>query len=145
MTQPPNWWGASDASAHPEDGAYIGGWIADCENPSKEQTWWFHYKVPLKDHPWAHKDGDPTRRIATLEMFGTLILTHFLLTLGGKSLLRTRLSLISDNQGNIFALLNQKTKAYADLSIPHATHCHDPRCWGPIGTFTHEAGLQPMG
>ena len=45
-----NWWGASDASAHPVDGAYIGGWIADCENPSKEQTWWFHYKVPLEDH-----------------------------------------------------------------------------------------------
>ena len=107
-----NWWGASDASAHPEDGAYIGGWIADCENPSKEQTWWFHYEVPLEDHPWAHKDGDPTRRIAALEMFGTLILTHFLLILGGKSLPRTRLrlSLISDNQGNIFALLNQKTK-----------------------------------
>ena len=105
-----NWWGASDASAHPDDGAYIGGWIADCESPSKEQTWWFHYKIPLEDHPWAHKDGDPTRRIATLEMFGTLILTHFLLTLGGKSLLRARLSLISDNQGNIFALLNQKTK-----------------------------------
>ena len=105
-----NWWGASDASAHPDDGAYIGGWIANCENPSKEQTWWFHYKIPLEDHPWAHKDGDPTRRIATLEMFGTLILTHFLLALGGKSLLRTRLSLISDNQGNVFALLNQKTK-----------------------------------
>ena len=34
-----NWGGASDASAHPEDGAYIGGWIADCENPSKDQTW----------------------------------------------------------------------------------------------------------
>ena len=76
-----NWWGASDASAHPKDGAYIGGWIADCENPSKEQTWWFHYKVPLEDHPWAHKDGDPTRRIAALEMFGKLILTHFLLIL----------------------------------------------------------------
>jgi hypothetical protein len=43
-------------------------------------------------------------------MFGTRILTHFLSTLGGKSLLRTRLSLLSDNQGNIFALLNQKTK-----------------------------------
>ena len=43
-------------------------------------------------------------------MLGTLILTHFLLTLGGRSLLRTRLSLISDNQGNIFVLLNQKTK-----------------------------------
>ena len=119
-SQPPNpalslWSGIQlverrDASAHPKDGAYIGGWIADCENPSKEQTWWFHYKVPLEDHPCAHKDGDPTRRIAALEMYGKLILTHFLLTLGGKSLLRTRLSLISDNQGNIFALLNQKTK-----------------------------------
>jgi len=43
-------------------------------------------------------------------MCGTLILTHFLLLMGGKALLRTRLSLISDNQGNIFALLNQKTK-----------------------------------
>ena len=105
-----NWWGASDASAHPVVGAYIGGWIADKENPSKEDTWWFHYRVPLEDHHWAHKDGDPTRRIAALEMFGTLILTHFLLILGGKTLLRTRLSLISDNQGNIFALLNQKTK-----------------------------------
>ena len=30
--------------------------------------------------------------------------------MGSKALLRTRLSLISDNQGNIFALLNQKTK-----------------------------------
>ena len=43
-------------------------------------------------------------------MFGTLILTSLLISKGGKSLLRTRLSLISDNQGNIFALLNQKTK-----------------------------------
>ena len=88
---PSNWWGASDASAHPVDGAYIGGWIADRENPSKEHTWWFHYKVPLEEHHWAHKDGDPTRRIAALEMFGTLILTNFLLILGGKSLLRTDL------------------------------------------------------
>ena len=107
-----NWWGASDASAHPTEGAYIGGWIADCENPTKDQTWWFHYKIPLEDNPWAHKEGDPTRRISTLEMFGTLILTHFLLQLGGKSLLRSRLSLISDNQGNIFALLNKKTKRF---------------------------------
>ena len=42
----------------------------------------------LKDHHWAHKDGDPTRRISALEMFGTLILTHFLLAKGGKALLR---------------------------------------------------------
>lgn len=105
-----DWWGASDASADPTGKAIIGGWIANVENPSKSQTWWFHFVVPLSDHPWAHKNGDPTKRIAALEMFGTLILTFFLLMKGGKSLLRTRLALISDNQGNIFALLNQKTK-----------------------------------
>lgn len=91
------------------DGAYIWGWIADRETLARNTLGGFHYKVPLEDHDWAHKDGDPTRRIAALDMFGTPV-THFLLILGGKSLLRTRLSLISDNQGNIFALLNQKTK-----------------------------------
>ena len=112
-----DWWGASDASATKLGEAYIGGWIACKENPSKADTWWFHYKVPLEDHPWAHQEGDPTRRIAALEMFGTLILTYFLLQRGGKTLLRTRLSLISDNQGNIFAMLNQKTKKMPTSAI----------------------------
>ena len=107
---PSPWWGASDASATPEGIAYVGGWLANIENPSKDQVWWFQFQVHQQDHPWAFCDGDPTRRIAALEMFGTLILTSLLISKGGKSLLRTRLSLISDNQGNIFALLNQKTK-----------------------------------
>jgi len=68
--------GASDANAH------IGGWLAATKNPSKAETWWFHYQVPLDAHAWAHKDGHHTRRISTLEMFGTLILTHFLLLMG---------------------------------------------------------------
>ena len=50
-------------------------------------------------------------------MFGTLILTYFLLQRGGKTLLRTRLSLISDNQGNIFAMLDQKTKKMPTSAI----------------------------
>ena len=73
--------------------------------PPRTTTWWFHYQVPLEDHSWAHEDGDPTRRISSLEMFGTSSCSW-----EAKALLRTRLSLISDNQGNIFALLNQKTK-----------------------------------
>ena len=139
-----NWWGASDASAHPVDGAYIGGWIANRESPCKEHTWWFHYKVPLEDHDWAHKDGDPTRRIAALDMFGTLILTHFLLILSGKSLLRTRLSVISDNQGNIFALLNQKTKHMPTSAflMQLIVMLHSA---GVQLAPSHEAGLQPMG
>ena len=54
-----NWWGASDASAHPDGRAYSGGWLADKGNPYTEDTWWFHCQVPLADHVWAHKDGDP--------------------------------------------------------------------------------------
>lgn len=65
---------------------------ADQEHPMKGDAWWFHYKVDLTEHPWAHKAGDPTRRVPALEMFGTLILTWFLLQKGGRSLLRTKLS-----------------------------------------------------
>ena len=132
--------GASDASAHPDGRAYIGGW-ADKENPSKKDTWWFDYQVPLEDRPWAHKKGDPTRRISALEMLGTLILAQFLLIKGGRTLLRTRLSLISDNQGNIFPFLNQKTKQMP-ICLSDAAHRDAPR--SPASSFTHEAGLQPV-
>ena len=58
-----NWWGASDASAHPDGNAHIGGWLADTENlvvplPS-----------PTQRRPCAHKDGDPTRRIAAPDLW----------------------------------------------------------------------------
>ena len=69
----------------------------------------------------GHTRGDPTRRISALE-----ILTHFLLIKGGKALLRTRLSLISDNQAKIFGLLNQKDQTDAHLCLPDAAHCDAP-------------------
>ena len=43
-------------------------------------------------------------------MLGTLILATFLILRSGSTMLRLKLSLISDNQGNIFTLLNQNTK-----------------------------------
>lgn len=55
-------------------------------------------------------DGDSTRRIASLEMLGTLMLAALLLQRGNSTLLRLQLALISDNQGNVFALLNQNTR-----------------------------------
>jgi hypothetical protein len=39
------------------------------------RIWWFHYQVyqvyqvQLKDDLWAHKDGDPTRRIAARDVW----------------------------------------------------------------------------
>ena len=43
-------------------------------------------------------------------MLGTLLLVAFLIQQGHSSLLRLQLALISDNQGNVYALLNQQTR-----------------------------------
>ena len=48
-------------------------------------------------------------------MFGTLILTHFLLAKGGKALLRTRLSPISDNKINFFCITEPEDQTDACL------------------------------
>ena len=58
--------------------AYVGGWISNHPNPEKHQVWWFHYQVKEDQHPWAFKDRKPKRRIAALEMLGTLFLTMYL-------------------------------------------------------------------
>ena len=73
-----SWWGASDASASDSGEAYVGGWISNQPNPEKHQVWWFHYQVKADQHPWAFKDRKPKRRIAALEMLGTLFLTMYL-------------------------------------------------------------------
>jgi hypothetical protein len=64
-------------------------------------------------------------------MFGTLILTYFLLIKGGRTLLRTRLSLISDNQGNIFAF-EPKDQTDAHLCLSDAAHHDAPQGRSPV-------------
>ena len=105
-----SWWGASDASASDSGEAYVGGWISNHPNPEKHQVWWFHYQVREDQHPWAFKDRKPKRRIAALEMLGTLFLTMYLCK--KSSLLKgpVLLPLASDNQGNIYGLLNDYTR-----------------------------------
>ena len=101
-----SWWGASDASASDSGEAYVGGWISNQPNPGKHQVWWFHYQVKADQHPWAFKDRKPKRRIAALEMLGTLFLTMYLCKKSSSLLL----PLASDNQGNVYGLLNDYTR-----------------------------------
>ena len=108
-----NWWGASDASATRDvhtSRPWIGGWISDMEAPDKSAVWWFQLEIQPDECPWAFVDGDSTRRIASLEMLSTLVLAALLIQHGSSTLLRLQLALISDNQGNVFALLNQNTR-----------------------------------
>ena len=60
--------------------------------------------------PWAFKDGNPQKRIAALELLGTLVLTHCILQKQGKTAAAVRIPVGSDNQGNVFALLNLASK-----------------------------------
>lgn len=110
--QPSKWWGASDASASSHGQAYIGGWLTDKDQPSKDEVLWFQLWVDPALHPWAFKDGDPSRRIAALEMLGTLILTYFLLEKRDTSLVQFPLDLVTDNQGNAYSLLSGKSRTY---------------------------------
>ena len=68
------------------------------------------HEIKPEECPWAFVQGDSTRRISALEMLGTLILAALLILRSGSTMLRLKLSLISDDQGNIFTLLNQNTK-----------------------------------
>ena len=105
-----SWWGASDASASDSGEAYVGGWISNHPNPEKNQVWWFHYQVKEDQHPWAFKDRKPKRRIAALEMLGTLFLTMYLCKKSSSLRGPVLLPLTSDNQGNIYGLLNDYTR-----------------------------------
>ena len=99
-----SWWGASDASASDSGEAYVGGW--NQPNPEKNQVWWFHYQVKEDQRPGAFKDRKPKRRIAALEMLGTLFLTMYLCKKSSSLRGPVLLPLASDNQGNIYGLLN---------------------------------------
>ena len=101
------WWGASDASATRDMATgypMIGGWISDLEFPDKKAVWWFQITITPEDCPWAFVERDSSRRIAALEMLGTLLLATCLIQQGHSSLLRLQLALMSDNQGNVYAL-----------------------------------------
>ena len=67
---------------------------------------WFQLETTPDDCPWAFMESSSTRHIAALEMLNTLILVALLIQRGNSTLLRLQLALISDNQGNIFSLLN---------------------------------------
>ena len=98
--------GGGQAMQVPQTEAYVGGWISNHPNPAKHQVWWFHYQVKEDQHPYPFKDRKPKRRIAALEMLGTLFLTMYLCKKSSSLRGPVLLPLASDNQGNIYGLLN---------------------------------------
>ena len=93
----------------------------DWLQPEKSAVFWFHKQI----HQWAFKDGDPKRRIAALEMLGTLFLCNMILMHQGPLASRVRLPVGSDNQGNVMAMLNLGfKKPYTAAILMELVHRH---------------------
>ena len=112
------WTGASDAGAGKQaDHAWVGGWCSDVPNPDKSHVKWFQHRITPEGEPWAFTTGDPQRAIAALELFGLLLLVRAVLICAAGSASHTRILVASDNQGNVFSLLNDSTRRMPNAAI----------------------------
>ena len=73
LPQQGTWLGFSDAAAS-QNTAGIGGWVSNLENPTKQEVFWFAFPTNNTEHPWAYDKGIVQRRIAALELYGTMLL-----------------------------------------------------------------------
>ena len=94
-------------------------WLSNKSNPSKDEVLWFQYQVSQQTHPWASKRNDPQKRIAALELYGTLFLALMLMDQQPAASFRLHLPLISDNQGNVYSILNNATRKYQLYQAGH--------------------------
>ena len=108
----------SDAGAGKQaDHAWVGGWCSDVPNPDKSRVKWFQHRITPEGEPWAFTTGDPQRAIAALELFGLLLLVRAVLLCAAGSASHTRILVASDNQGNVFSLLNDSTRRMPNAAI----------------------------
>ena len=111
------WHGASDASASHQKEYYIGGWLSSEPTPSKGTVHWFHLRLEESNFPWLFKTKTASAMIPALELLGSLILIAFILRMGERHQLAVRIPVITDNQGNVFCMLNNKTRQMPTAAI----------------------------
>ena len=114
------WHGSSDAGAKIEQKkAGIGGWISNIAKPEKGDVWWFMSDMMEKHNRWLYEDKDPQRRIAALELLGTLVLFRQLVRHaameGGR--LDLHFELETDNQGNQRSIMSEKNKNWPNSAL----------------------------
>ena len=112
----------------------MGGWISDLKSPAKDQVWRFHFQVTKKQFPWAFKEGDPQKRIAAIELLGTLVLCQLLLTQQKSGSSSVRLP-----------ILEATTKAMSFPSLASHPRNRTPQLfwWNSFGSCIWRAALWP--
>ena len=86
--------------------ATVGGWWTPEENFTKDTVWWYSTNLSPANAAWAYDKGSPQRRIAALELFGTLLLLRTM----GTSLQDRCLRYSTDNRANAHGLLRCYSK-----------------------------------
>ena len=108
---------ASDASADPDSKtAALGGWFHFGSSPKQDQVRWFYKPINIRDHPWAFKEGNPQKRIAALELYGSLLLLLSVLqrSEGSRYL---PIPILTDNQSNALTMLANRSKKWPSAAI----------------------------
>ena len=159
---------ASDAGARPTvEGheAMIGGWYG----PPTDTQWdkhWFYIRLSPTQHPWAYEKGNPQLHIASMELYGTLLLFRTMLGWPHETTspsprldVSMQISLNTDNRGNSYQATNQKSKnnTAANMLMELALLQHNRQCrmhlqhvyrehnqWADQLTHANTAGFNPM-
>ena len=116
---------ASDASADPDSRtAALGGWFHFGPSPRQNQVRWFYKSINKDEHPWAFKEGNPQKRIAALELYGSLLLLLSVLQHQLPVALTNMQSpgyipipILTDNQSNALTMLANRSKKWPSAAI----------------------------
>ena len=116
----------------------LGGWRPASDGSTKGAPW-FRVRLTRKNAPWAFKCGEPFRRIASLELFTTLLCVMLLVSEEDKETgLQLRLTSETDNLGNTHAVSKLMTTRFplvaflAELALQtHRFRAHLDLCWVP--------------
>jgi hypothetical protein len=87
----------------------VGGWYTT-GTPSQGEVWWFSERITPELHPWAYADGSPQRKIAALELYGSLLMYRQILSTHPEMTARMQIPLATDNRGNSYQVTNHKAK-----------------------------------
>ena len=86
-------------------------------DPSQDQVHWFAYELTPDDVPWAYDGVAPKRRIAALELLGSLVLVKLMeITLGDLPVQAT-FTASTDNQGNAFSTAKMSARKWPSSAV----------------------------
>ena len=118
----------------------LGGWWSETSPPTKQNCHWYSITVP-RTEKLAFVEGSSQRRIAALELMGTLILLRISIDISPRGLTDITVPMATDNAGNSYGISAERFKKWpvSDTMMEMMITCQHT---GTRLAVTREAGLQ---